>query len=62
MKWDLHTKHVENKLIPHCYGLLRTNSSFNINALKSIYFGNSSLKYGIICWGNPTNCKKLFTL
>jgi hypothetical protein len=64
LKWDLHIKHVANKIIPYCYGLLRTNSTLNISALKSIYFGyiHSSLKYGIICWGNSTNCKKLFTL
>ena len=23
MKWDLHIKHVANKIIPYCYGLLR---------------------------------------
>ena len=64
MKWDLHIKHVADKIIPYCYGLLKTNSTLNIGALKSIYFGyiHSNLKFGIICWGNSSNCKKLFTL
>ena len=64
MKWELHINHVANKIIPYCYGLLRTSSTLNIAALKSIYYGyiHSNLKYGIICWGNSTNSKKLFTL
>ena len=64
MKWELHINHVANKIIPYCYGLLRTSSTLNIAALKSIYYAyiHSNLKYGIICWGNSTNSKKLFTL
>jgi hypothetical protein len=36
----------------------------NINTLKSIYFAyfHSTIKYGIIFWGNSTNSKKVFTL
>ena len=33
MKWELHINHVANKIIPYCYGLLRTSSSLNIAAL-----------------------------
>ena len=64
MKWDLHMKLIAHKIVSNCYGLLRPNNTLNIRELKSINFGyiNSSLKYGIILWGNSTICKKLFTL
>ena len=46
------------KIIPYCYGLLGTNSTLNIN----LFWIHTSLKYGIICWGNSNKFKKLFTL
>ena len=39
MNWDLHIKPVAHKIIPYCYGLLRTNTTLNVNVLKSNYFG-----------------------
>jgi hypothetical protein len=36
----------------------------NINTLKLIYFAyfHSLMKHGIICWGNSSDSKKVFTL
>ena len=62
LKWEKHIGQLQNQIVPYCYGLLRTNATLGIKALKSINFAYMQLKYGIISWGNSSLVKKVFTL
>jgi hypothetical protein len=61
------TNHID-KLIPKlsgaCYAVRSVCHIINTDAVKSVYFAyfHSTMKYGIIFWGNSSNSKKIVTL
>jgi hypothetical protein len=64
LKWDLHAENLLKKLGKLCCAVKTFRPSVNKNVLKTMYFAyfQSSLKYGILFWGNLKNLKKNFKL
>ena len=52
------------KLCKLCFAIKTIKSFVNKNIVKTMYFAymHSSLKYGILFWGNVRNLKKVFKL
>jgi hypothetical protein len=64
LNWKDHTDQMIPKLSGACYTVRSMFHISNINTLKSIYFPyfHSIIKYRIICGGNSSNSRKIFTL
>jgi hypothetical protein len=61
LNWDLHTENLLKKLSELCFAIKTLRSSVRKNVLRTRYFAylHSSLKYGILFWGNLKKKKKL---
>ena len=61
--WENHIKEMIPKLST-CYAIRLMVHISNINTLKSIYYTHlhSTIKYGIIVWGNSLKMGKIFSL
>jgi hypothetical protein len=64
LNWNNHTDQIIPKLSAACYAVRHVYHFVNQNTLKSIYFTyfHSIVKHGIICGGNSSNNRKIFTL
>jgi hypothetical protein len=64
LNWDLHAENLLKKLSKHCFAIKTFRPPVNKNELGTKYFAyfQSSLKYGILFWGNLKNFKKIFKL
>jgi hypothetical protein len=60
LNWQNHTNQLVPELTSACYAIRSMQHTSNIDILKSIYFAyfHSSIKYGIIFWGNSSDSKK----
>jgi hypothetical protein len=63
LSWNLHID-VMKKLTSVCYMIRSAKPYISFSLLKMVYYSlfYSILSYGIIFWGQSTNCKKLFIL
>jgi hypothetical protein len=64
LNWKDHIDQIIPKLSAACYVVRQMYHFVNHNTLKPIYFTyfHSTVKYGIIFWGNSSNSRKIFTL
>jgi hypothetical protein len=64
VNWDFHVEKLVIKLSKLCFAIKTIKSFVNENIVKTMYFAymHSSLKYGILFWGNVRNHKKVFKL
>jgi hypothetical protein len=60
--WDFHVGKLVIKLSKLCFAIRTIKSFVNKNIVKTMYFAymHSSLKYGILFWGNVRDLKKIF--
>jgi hypothetical protein len=61
LNWDFHVEKLVIKLSKLCFAIKTIKSFVNKNIVKTMYFAymHSSLKYGILFWGNFRNPKKV---
>lgn len=64
LNWRQHTEIICRRLSKICFALRSITEYMSENTLRIIYFGNfeSTLKYGIIFWGNNENLEKIFLI
>jgi hypothetical protein len=64
LNWTNHIDKLIPKLSEACYAVRSMCHIINTDTVKSVYFAyfHSTVKYGIIFWGNSSNSKKIFTL
>jgi hypothetical protein len=64
MNWKAHMKVILPKLGKACFTIRNMKFCSNIETLRVIYLAyfHSSMKYGIIFWGNSTEARKVFFL
>jgi hypothetical protein len=64
LNWTNHIDKLIPKLSGACYAVRSMCHIINTDAVKSVCFAcfHSTMKYGIIFWGNSSNSKKIFTL
>jgi len=61
LNWDCHVENLIMKLSKLGFAIKTIKSFVNENIVKTMYFAylHSSLKYGILIWGNSSNLKKI---
>jgi len=61
LNWDCHVENLIMKLCELGFAVKTIKSFVNKNIFKTMYFVylHSSLKYGILIWGNSSNLKKV---
>lgn len=64
LNWRQHTEIICRRLSKICFALRSITEYMSENTLRIIYFGNfeSTLKYGIIFWGNNENLENIFLI
>jgi hypothetical protein len=62
LKWKSHIDHICNKLSSYSFALRQLRNITNTDALLTAYHGyvSSTLRYGIMFWGNATDKLKAF--
>ena len=61
LNWDCHVENLVGKLSKLFFAIKTIRSFVNKNIAKTMYFAylHSSLKHGILFWGNTINLKKI---
>lgn len=64
LNWKPHISNLSKKISSAAFAMRTLSKLINLNALKMIYFGyvEAHLRYGIVCWGNSVDAKKIFIL
>lgn len=64
LQWYEHIDNLSTKMAKGCYMLWQLRNFVSVDVLKMYYFAHleSSLNYGIICWGNSYRISDLFSL
>lgn len=64
LNWKVHIDYVCKKCASICFALKRLCQIASKNVVKIFYYSNfeSTIRYGVICWGNSSTANRVFVL